>query len=102
MAKVRIPRQKVILCGDYGVGKSSLFRRFTNDTFVTATDRQSTLGLDHIEKVYEIQDKCIKVSIFMKNFIIYYLYYAFVKCFVATIMGYGRYGASGLINLFIF
>lgn len=56
MASVKIPEQKVILCGEYGVGKSSLFRRFTNNTFVTATDRQSTLGLDHYDKVYKVAD----------------------------------------------
>ena len=64
MASVRTPKQKVILCGEYGVGKSSLFRRFTNNTFVTATDRKSTLGLDHIDKEYEVGDKTIKVGVF--------------------------------------
>lgn len=54
MASVKIPEQKVILCGEFGVGKSSLFRRFTADTFVTATDRKSTLGLDHYDKVYSV------------------------------------------------
>ncbi|RXG73033.1 Ras-related protein Rab11A [Armadillidium vulgare] len=52
MASVKIPEQKVILCGEYGVGKTSLFRRFATNTFVTSTDRKSTLGLDHYEKVY--------------------------------------------------
>lgn len=61
MATTKIPGQKVILCGEYGVGKSSLFRRFTNNTFVTATNRQSTLGLDHFEKVYQVADKNLKV-----------------------------------------
>ena len=50
-ATVKIPEQKVILCGEYGVGKSSLFRRFMADTFTTATDRKSTMGLDHYSKV---------------------------------------------------
>ncbi|XP_037959933.1 ras-related protein Rab-30 [Teleopsis dalmanni] len=63
MAKVRIPTQKVILCGDYGVGKSSLFRRFTNNTFVSETDRKSTLGLDHIDRTYEVDDKQIKLQL---------------------------------------
>ncbi|XP_040565665.1 ras-related protein Rab-30-like [Lepeophtheirus salmonis] len=49
MATVKFPEQKVILCGEYGVGKSSLFRRFTTDTF---TDKKSTLGLDHFTKTY--------------------------------------------------
>ncbi|XP_059093234.1 ras-related protein RabC-like isoform X1 [Tigriopus californicus] len=56
MATVKIPAQKVILVGEYGVGKSSLFRRFANDTFVRASDRQSTLGLDNFGKVYQMKD----------------------------------------------
>ena len=43
MASVKIPEQKVILCGEFGVGKSSLFRRFMSDSFTTATDRCATL-----------------------------------------------------------
>jgi len=65
MATVRTPKQKVILCGDYGVGKSSLFRRFTNNTFVTETDRKSTLGLDHIDREYNVDDKQLKVSVIL-------------------------------------
>lgn len=63
MATIRIPEQKVILCGEYGVGKSSLFRRFATNTFTAATDRQSTLGLDHYYKIYKVGDKDIRVSI---------------------------------------
>ncbi|KAH8408458.1 hypothetical protein KR215_005818 [Drosophila sulfurigaster] len=63
MATVRTPKQKVILCGDYGVGKSSLFRRFTNNTFVTETDRKSTLGLDHIDREYNVGDKQLKLQL---------------------------------------
>ena len=44
----------MILIGEYGVGKSSLFRRFTTNTFVTATDRTVTLGLDNYGKVFEV------------------------------------------------
>ena len=43
---------QVILCGEYGVGKTSLFRRFASNTFTRATDRASTLGLDNFGKVY--------------------------------------------------
>ncbi|KAL3280683.1 hypothetical protein HHI36_003920 [Cryptolaemus montrouzieri] len=63
MAMVLVPEQKVILCGEYGVGKSSIFRRFTNNTFVTATDRKSTLGLDNFDKIYRIGDKDIKLQL---------------------------------------
>lgn len=54
MATVRIPEMKVILCGEYGVGKTSLFRRFASNTFTKATDRASTLGLDNFGKVYAL------------------------------------------------
>ncbi|XP_044268009.1 ras-like GTP-binding protein YPT1 [Tribolium madens] len=63
MATIKIPEQKVILCGEYGVGKSSIFRRFTNNTFVTATDRKSTLGLDHYSKTYRVCDRDLKLQL---------------------------------------
>jgi len=63
MTSVRVPEQKVILCGEYGVGKSSLFRRFTANTFTTATDRQSTLGLDHYSKIYNSSGKDIRLQL---------------------------------------
>jgi GTPase SAR1 family protein len=63
MASTKIPEQKVILCGEYGVGKSSLFRRYAANTFITSTDRQSTLGLDHYDRQYSIGDKVIRVSV---------------------------------------
>lgn len=61
MTTLKVPEQKVILCGEYGVGKSSLFRRFTSNTYTTSTDRQSTLGLDHYSKRYHVAGKDIKV-----------------------------------------
>lgn len=64
MASVKIPEQKVILCGEYGVGKSSLFRRFAFNLFIPPSAKQSTLGLDHFNKEYTIDDKTIKVSKF--------------------------------------
>ncbi|GAB6021385.1 RE70650p [Chamberlinius hualienensis] len=63
MASTRCPEQKVILCGEYGVGKSSLFRRFATNTFVTTNDRASTLGLDHYEKAYKMNDKVVKLQL---------------------------------------
>lgn len=63
MASIKIPEQKVILCGEFGVGKSSIFRRYMSDSFVSTADRQSTLGLDHYDKTYQIGDKEIKVRI---------------------------------------
>ncbi|XP_052866188.1 ras-related protein Rab-14 [Anopheles bellator] len=63
MASVRIPEQKIILCGEYGVGKSSIFRRFATNSFVTTTDRKSTLGLDHFARTYGVGDKEIKLQL---------------------------------------
>jgi len=60
---VKIPEQKVILIGEYGVGKSSLFRRFTTNSFVTATDRTVTLGLDNYGKVFEVNGKPMKLQL---------------------------------------
>lgn len=63
MASVKIPEQKVILCGEYGVGKSSLFRRFMTNSFTMATDRKSTMGLDNYGKVYNVKDKQLKLQL---------------------------------------
>jgi len=63
MATVKIPEQKVILIGEYGVGKSSLFRRFTTNSFVTATDRTVTLGLDNYGKVFEVNGHPMKLQL---------------------------------------
>ncbi|KZS07237.1 ras-like GTP-binding protein YPT1 [Daphnia magna] len=63
MTTLKVPEQKVILCGEYGVGKSSLFRRFTSNTYTTSTDRQSTLGLDHYSKRYHVAGKDIKLQL---------------------------------------
>ncbi|RZF33184.1 hypothetical protein LSTR_LSTR004870 [Laodelphax striatellus] len=63
MASVRIPEQKVILCGEFGVGKSSLFRRYSFNNFVSSTSRQSTLGLDHFNKDYNVGGKEIRLQL---------------------------------------
>ena len=53
------------MVGEYGVGKTSLFRRFATDSFTTATDRASTIGLDNYGKVYEVCDgtKALKLQL---------------------------------------
>ncbi|XP_054281953.1 ras-related protein Rab-30 [Macrosteles quadrilineatus] len=63
MASVKVPEQKVILCGEFGVGKSSLFRRYAFNSFVTSTSRQSTLGLDHFNKEYNVNGKRIRLQL---------------------------------------
>ncbi|XP_023340959.1 ras-related protein Rab-2A [Eurytemora carolleeae] len=63
MATVKIPEQKVILCGEFGVGKSSLFRRFMSNSFTESTDRKSTMGLDHFGKKYTVGEKDLKLQL---------------------------------------
>ncbi|KAG1661066.1 Ras-related protein Rab-30 [Nymphon striatum] len=63
MASTKTPQQKLILVGEYGVGKSSLFRRFATNTFTTAVDRNSTLGLDNFNKVFDIMGKELNLQL---------------------------------------
>jgi small GTP-binding protein len=70
MASVSIPEFKVILCGEYGVGKTSLFRRYINNSYVETNDlstlksRQSTLGMDHFSRKFEVNGlKTIKMQL---------------------------------------
>lgn len=79
MTTLKIPEQKVILCGEYGVGKSSLFRRFTSNSYTTSTDRQSTLGLDHYSKVYHVAERDLKVQKSF-NFVHSYETIFFISC----------------------
>jgi len=52
MARALVPEVKVILTGEYGVGKSSLFRRFATNTFTSDNSKRSTLGLDFYAKPF--------------------------------------------------
>ncbi|KAI5704476.1 hypothetical protein M8J76_001572 [Diaphorina citri] len=63
MASIKVPEQKVILCGEYGVGKSSLFRRYAYDTFISSSSRKSTLGLDNFNKEYKVDDRSIQMQL---------------------------------------
>ncbi|XP_073987619.1 RAS oncogene family member RabX6 [Rhodnius prolixus] len=63
MALVKTPEQKVILCGEFGVGKSSIFRRYAFNTFVSSNNRKSTLGLDHFNKEYNVKGKSINLQL---------------------------------------
>lgn len=55
------PESKVILLGEFGVGKTSIFRRFSQNTFVDTSGmdwtqyRESTLGLDNYCRKFECQ-----------------------------------------------
>ncbi len=59
---VSIPAHKVILCGEYGAGKSSIFRRFLDNSFVEETGPKSTIGLDNFAKTFTTTDRTIKVN----------------------------------------
>ena len=56
------PNYKIILCGEYGVGKSALFRRFMNDTWTEEIGRKSTIGLDQASQSYTVYGQEVKVS----------------------------------------
>lgn len=53
------PELKVILLGEFGVGKTSIFRRYSQGTFVDTSGmdwsqyRESTLGLDNYSKKFD-------------------------------------------------
>ena len=50
---------KVVLLGDKGVGKTSLFVRLKNDLF---TGNKSTLGVDTEEIVFDVKGRAVKVT----------------------------------------
>jgi len=55
------PNYKIILCGEYGVGKSSLFRRFMNDTFTEERGKRSSIGLDQASQSFQVAGEDVKV-----------------------------------------
>lgn len=57
------PHYKIILCGEYGVGKSSIFRRFRDDSIEeNMDDRMSTVGLDQCSRLFPMSGIDIKVT----------------------------------------
>lgn len=62
------PTYKIILCGEYGVGKSSLFRRFMNDTFMMEKGKKSTIGLDQASQSFHVGGEEVKVNKYFFEF----------------------------------
>lgn len=84
MASTSKPVVKVILCGEYGVGKSSLFRRYVHNEFTESNDRRSTLGFDHYEKSFTVEGR----QIIVRNDIAVFL--AILLKFEAIVLDYAR------------
>lgn len=55
------PTYKVILLGDPGVGKTTLFLRLQRGLFVD-TEVHSTIGVDYTEKDFTFDDTTVRVS----------------------------------------
>ena len=59
-----IPQHKVVLCGEYGVGKTSIFRRYVDNCFIDVVN-QPTLGLDNFGKSFKENGQEVKVSSYL-------------------------------------
>lgn len=57
------PNYKIILCGEYGVGKSSIFRRFMNNTFTVESGKKSSVGLDQSIRTFDVHGQDIKLTL---------------------------------------
>lgn len=61
---------KVILCGEYGSGKTSLFRRFIGASFEPNNDRIRSKGMDHSSRLFMHNGEQIMVRIIFQLFCI--------------------------------
>lgn len=58
------PHYKIILCGEYGVGKSSIFKRFRDDSLIEdENNRMSTVGLDQCSRLFPLNGIDIKLTL---------------------------------------
>ncbi len=53
--------KKIVIVGSFGVGKTSLIRRFVDDTF--SEDYKVTIGVHILKKTIELQDHSINLII---------------------------------------
>lgn len=56
----RLPLYKIVLAGDLGVGKTSIFQRYDINKFFD--HKESTFGLDKLNKDITVDGKKCKVS----------------------------------------
>lgn len=54
-----VPLYKIVLAGDVGVGKTSIFQRYDKDRFFEHND--STFGMDKLTKLLTVDGKQCKV-----------------------------------------
>ena len=52
---------KIVIFGDAGSGKTTLTKRFKSDMFIS--DSQMTIGVDFETKIFEVDDKKVKLMI---------------------------------------
>ena len=53
---------RIILCGEYGSGKTSIFRHFIGARFEPSNEPVRSKGLDHSSRTFQYNGKDITVS----------------------------------------
>ena len=72
---------KIILLGEVGVGKTTLFLRLQMGDFVDLECRtNATMGIDYLERSYVFDEEEVRVSVYNRN----RLYLSFVLLFPLT------------------